>query len=51
MGMTLEILTPESKLYNGDVYGVQLPALTGLLRCWTDTLRWLLPWAKATLKC
>lgn len=28
--MTLEILTPERKLFSGDVYGVQLPGITGL---------------------
>jgi len=28
--MILEILTPEKKLYSGDVYGVQLPGITGL---------------------
>lgn len=28
--MTLEILTPEKKLYNGEVYGVQLPGIEGL---------------------
>ena len=28
--MNLEILTPEKKLYNGDVYGVQLPGISGL---------------------
>ncbi|MDB5231192.1 MAG: synthase epsilon chain [Chitinophagaceae bacterium] len=28
--MTLEILTPEKKLYSGDVYGVQLPGTEGL---------------------
>jgi F-type H+-transporting ATPase subunit epsilon len=28
--MTLEILTPEKKLYSGDVYGVQLPGVDGL---------------------
>ncbi len=28
--MTLEILTPEKKLYSGDVYGVQLPGINGL---------------------
>lgn len=27
--MTLEILTPEKKLYSGDVYGVQLPGISG----------------------
>lgn len=27
--MTLEILTPEKKIYSGDVYGVQLPGITG----------------------
>ncbi len=27
--MTLEILTPEQKLFSGDVYGVQLPGITG----------------------
>jgi F-type H+-transporting ATPase subunit epsilon len=28
--MQLEILTPEKKIYSGDVYGVQLPGVTGL---------------------
>lgn len=28
--MTLEILTPEKKLYSGDVYGAQLPGISGL---------------------
>ena len=28
--MTLEILTPEKKIYSGDVYGVQLPGISGL---------------------
>jgi F-type H+-transporting ATPase subunit epsilon len=28
--MNLEILTPEKKLFSGDVYGVQLPGITGL---------------------
>ena len=28
--MQLEILTPEKKVYSGDVYGVQLPGVTGL---------------------
>lgn len=28
--MNLEILTPEKKLYSGDVYGVQLPGVAGL---------------------
>jgi len=28
--MTLEILTPERKLFSGDVYGVQLPGINGL---------------------
>jgi F-type H+-transporting ATPase subunit epsilon len=27
--MNLEILTPERKVYSGDVYGVQLPGVTG----------------------
>ncbi len=27
--MTLEILTPEKKLYNGEVYGVQMPGISG----------------------
>lgn len=27
--MTLEILTPEKKLYSGEVYGVQLPGIDG----------------------
>ena len=28
--MTLEILTPEQKLFSGEVYGVQMPGITGL---------------------
>ena len=28
--MTLEILTPEKKIFCGEVYGVQLPGITGL---------------------
>jgi F-type H+-transporting ATPase subunit epsilon len=28
--MTLEILTPERKIFSGDVFGVQLPGITGL---------------------
>jgi F-type H+-transporting ATPase subunit epsilon len=28
--MNLEILTPEKKLFSGDVYGVQLPGVSGL---------------------
>jgi F-type H+-transporting ATPase subunit epsilon len=28
--MILEILTPEKKLYSGEVYGVQLPGTNGL---------------------
>jgi len=28
--MTVEILTPEKKLFSGEVYGVQLPGLDGL---------------------
>ena len=28
--MNLEILTPERKLYSGDVYGVQLPGTDGM---------------------
>lgn len=27
--MQLEILTPEKKVFSGDVYGVQLPGVTG----------------------
>ncbi|MFN8244348.1 MAG: ATP synthase F1 subunit epsilon [Ferruginibacter sp.] len=27
--MTLEILTPEQKVFGGDVYGVQLPGISG----------------------
>jgi F-type H+-transporting ATPase subunit epsilon len=27
--MELEILTPEKKLFTGDVYGVQLPGISG----------------------
>jgi F-type H+-transporting ATPase subunit epsilon len=28
--MLLEILTPEKKIYSGEVYGVQLPGIDGL---------------------
>lgn len=28
--MTLEILTPERKIFSGNVYGVQLPGIAGL---------------------
>jgi F-type H+-transporting ATPase subunit epsilon len=28
--MKLEILTPEKKIFSGDVYGVQLPGISGL---------------------
>ena len=28
--MTLEILTPERKIFSGEVYGVQLPGIAGL---------------------
>ena len=27
--MELEILTPETKLYSGEVYGIQLPGIAG----------------------
>ena len=27
--MNLEILTPEKKLFSGEVYGVQMPGITG----------------------
>jgi F-type H+-transporting ATPase subunit epsilon len=27
--MTLEILTPESKIFSGDVFGIQLPGISG----------------------
>ncbi len=27
--MTLEILTPETKIYSGEVYGIQLPGIAG----------------------
>ena len=27
--MTLEILTPEQKLYSGEVYGIQMPGVEG----------------------
>lgn len=28
--MKLEILTPEKKLYSGDVFGVQMPGINGM---------------------
>jgi F-type H+-transporting ATPase subunit epsilon len=28
--MTLEILTPDKKIFSGEVYGVQLPGISGL---------------------
>jgi F-type H+-transporting ATPase subunit epsilon len=27
--MTLEILTPEKKIFSGEVYGIQLPGISG----------------------
>lgn len=27
--MNLEILTPEKKLFNGEVYGIQMPGISG----------------------
>jgi F-type H+-transporting ATPase subunit epsilon len=27
--MTLDVLTPEKKIYSGEVYGVQMPGLSG----------------------
>ncbi|TAE09487.1 MAG: ATP synthase F1 subunit epsilon [Bacteroidetes bacterium] len=30
--MTLEILTPEKKIYSGEVYGVQMPGTSGLFQ-------------------
>jgi F-type H+-transporting ATPase subunit epsilon len=30
LNMNLEILTPEKKLYSGQVYGVQLPGINGV---------------------
>ncbi len=27
--MTLEILTPEQKIFSGEVYGIQLPGISG----------------------
>ena len=29
MSMNLEILTPEKKLFSGEVYGVQMPGISG----------------------
>jgi F-type H+-transporting ATPase subunit epsilon len=29
LGMNLEILTPEKKLFSGEVYGVQMPGISG----------------------
>lgn len=28
--MTLDVLTPEKSIYSGDVYGVQMPGISGL---------------------
>lgn len=28
--MTLEILTPDKKIFSGEVYGIQLPGIAGL---------------------
>ena len=28
--MVLEILTPDKKIFSGDVYGVQLPGISGM---------------------
>lgn len=30
MNMTLQILTPEQKVFSGEVYGVQLPGISGM---------------------
>ena len=37
--MNLEILTPEKKIFSGDVYGVQLPCTTGFFEVLKNMLR------------
>jgi len=48
--MTLEILTPEKKLYSGDVYGVQLPGINGLFEVLDKHAPLVSALSKGTLK-
>lgn len=48
--MILEILTPEKKLYSGEVYGVQLPGLDGLFEVLDNHAPMVSALAKGTIK-
>ncbi len=48
--MTLEILTPEKKLYSGDVYGIMLPGITGLFEILDKHAPMVSALGKGTLK-
>lgn len=48
--MNLEILTPEKKLYSGNVYGVQLPGITGLFEVLDKHAPMVSALGKGTLK-
>ena len=48
--MNLEILTPERKLFSGDVYGVQLPGVDGLFEVLDKHSPLVSELAKGTIK-
>ena len=48
--MKLEILTPEKKLYSGDVYGVMLPGISGLFEILDKHAPMVSALGKGTLK-
>jgi len=40
LAMNLEILTPEKKLFSGEVYGVQMPGISGSFEVLENMPRW-----------
>ena len=48
--MKLEILTPEKKIYSGDVYGVMLPGISGLFEILDKHAPMVSALGKGTLK-
>ena len=48
--MTLEILTPEKKIFSGSVYGVQLPGIDGLFEVLEKHAPLVSALSKGTLK-
>ena len=48
--MILEILTPDKKVYSGDVLGVQLPGITGLFEVLDKHAPWVSALGKGQLK-